>query len=505
MAIIIPSELRPAFPIEGETVKGASSTIWAAPLASAVDALARASRATARLETSDKNLEFIGTAFAVAPTLAAVTGHIAQLMLRKREDGQETFYSLNFFADDSAARTSIGVRVKLIHPYFDFALLEMERGVEADSILQFSARTPEIGEDVALIGYPLYDRRNDIDAVAVLFGDVFGKKRVMPGNVTSASATVKTAEDDVPALAHDASCTSGTSGAPVIQLSTGQVVGVHFAGSYLERNFAVPAWELARDPFLQLSGLQFVGSAPTPPWLPRWKQRLSFVDADIEAASKKRVLPDVPPAKPRAHLLTADDINDVKDILVRAGFGSHFEIRDLFDGLPVELQAELPTAANEGSKLLKCLHNLNRRTGLLDFEKRTPLHVALRAACTVKSTDVGMKTALGKYTAILSAHEQGLKQMSHQAGQGVTSLAVPEAADFRRIATTIARLVRKSIAFPGLTKEELTSPVRNIQITFQGEREGLKMLRDLAPKGRIRPYEVEEKDGEFILTTKEEP
>jgi hypothetical protein len=448
MAIIIPSGQRPAFSPAGETIKGASSTIWSAPLAYATDALARALRATARLETSDKNLEFIGTAFAVTPTLAAVTGHIAQLMLRKREDGKETFYSLNFFADDSDARTSIGAWVKLVHPYFDFALLEMERSVEADSILQFSARIPEIGEDVALIGYPLYDRRNDIDAVTALFGDVFGKKRVMPGRVTSASATVKTGEDEVPALAHDASCTSGTSGAPVIQLSTGQVVGVHFAGAYLERNFAVPAWELARDPFLQVSELQFVGSVLTPPWLSRWKRRLSIVDTKIEAASKKPLLPGIPPAKLSAHLLTADEIDDVKDILVRAGFG---------------------------------------------------------AACTVKKTDAGMKAALEKYYAILSKQEEVLKQTALQPGQGVTSLAIPQGADFRRIATTIARLGEKSIVLDGLTKEELASPVRNIQITFQGEREGLKMLRDLAPRGKIRPYKVEEKEGGLVLIAKEDP
>lgn len=496
---------RPAFPIEGETIKGASSHgAWSQPLASAAEVLARAFRATARLETSNKHLEFIGTAFAVAPTLAAVTGHIAQSMLRKGEDGPEILYHLNFFADESDARTSIGVKVKLIHPYFDFALLEMERAVDADSILHFSSRTPEIGEAIALIGYPLNDLRNDASLLSGLFGGVFGKKRIMPGRVLSSSATAKTAGVDVPALAHDASCTSGTSGAPVIRLATGEVVGVHYAGVYLERNFAVPAWELANDPFLQLSELRFTGSKPSPSWLPLWKSRLSFVDTDIEASGKKSFLPDVPPTKPRAHLLTADDLSEVKEILIRAGFGSDFDVKDLFDGLPVELRAELPSAPTASATILRCLRNLNRRTGLLDFEQRTPLHVALRSACSVKSTDSGMKASLQTYMATLSQHELNLKKATPQVGHGVTSLAIPEAANFRRIATAIARLGKKSVRFVGLAEDELDSPVRPTQITFQGEVEGLKMLRGLSPRRNIRPYDVEENDSVFILKAKEE-
>ncbi|MGY4617622.1 hypothetical protein ACVWZ4_002849 [Bradyrhizobium sp. USDA 4472] len=496
---------RPAFPVEGETVRGASSHgAWSQPLASATEVLSRAFRATARLETSNKDLEFIGTAFAVAPTLAAVTGHVAQSMLRKRDDGPEILYHLNFFADESDARTSIGVRVKLIHPYFDFALLEMERAVKADSILHFSSSTPEIGEEIALIGYPLNDLRNDPSLLAGLFGGVFGKKRIMPGRVLSSSATAKTAGVDVPALAHDASCTSGTSGAPVVRLATGEVVGVHYAGVYLERNFAVPAWELANDPFLQLSELCFTGSKPNPSWLPLWKSRLSFVDADIEAFAKKSFLPDVPPAKSRAHLLTADDLSDVKDILVRAGFGSDFDVKDLFDGLPVELRAELPSASTASATILRCLRNLNRRTGLLDFEHRTPLHVTLRSACSVKSTDAGLKASLQTYMTVLSEHEHNLKMAAPQGGHGITSLAIPEAANFRRIATAIARLGRKSVRFIGLAEDELDSPVRPTQITFQDEVEGLKMLRGLSQRRRIKPYDVAENASEFILKARGE-
>lgn len=518
MAIIIPpdpessriegvilSAERPVFPIEGETIKGvSSSSIWSEPLTTAADKLTCALRATARIETSDVAIPFIGTAFAVTSTLAAVTGHIAQLMLKKRETGSDPVYRLNFYADESNAHASVGVKVKLIHPYFDFALLEMDQSVEAECVLSFASDAPEIGEDIALVGYPLSDPRNDPNSLEGLFGISFGKKRLMPGRVMSASATGLAAGLEVPALLHDASCTSGTSGAPVVRLSTGEVVGVHYAGSYMSHNYAVPAWELARDPFLQLSDLQFVDCPPTPSWLPRWKARLSFVDADVEGARRKSLLPDVPPVKPRAHLLTTDQINELKEILVLAGFGSDLDIKDLFDGLPVELRAELPTASSGSSALIRCLRNLNRRTGLLDFEGRTPLHIALRAACAVKSTDARLKAAIEKYTSILAEHEEHLKRTPPPTEDGAIALSIPAAANFRRIATVIAGLAGKSVSFVGLTEKELQAPVRKTQITFPSELEGLKMLRALAPRAGIRSYGVVESGNEFLLNLKEE-
>ena len=42
-------------------------------------------------------------------------------------------------------------------------------------------------------------------------------------------------------MEHDASTLGGNSGSAVIDLETGEAVGLHFAGSYLQANYAVPA------------------------------------------------------------------------------------------------------------------------------------------------------------------------------------------------------------------------------------------------------------------------
>ncbi|UFX49418.1 serine protease (plasmid) [Bradyrhizobium sp. 41S5] len=486
---IVLASLRPAFPIEGETIKpGPDNPIWSEPLAAAADVLARAVRATARLESSDRDLEFIGTAFAVTPRLAAVTGHIAQLMLQKGE----TSYWLNFASDGAHGDPAVGVKVRLIHPYFDFALLEMDRPVAEDNILSFSARMPSVKEKIALIGYPAKDPRSDPESLAAVFGNNFGKKLLMPGCIVDGPMTAKTAGIDVPALPHDASCVSGTSGAPVVQLSTGLVVGIHYAGWFLQQNFAIPAWELARDPLMLLSGLRFVGAETNPYWMPLWKEKVTILHVDVEAAQAEQPgAGQAPPKKKQGYLLKAVQINEIHALLVGAGFGSKIEIKTLFGALPVEIHAELPNASTESARLLDCLNDLNQRLELLDREDHTSLYVVISSAKTVSTK---LKGALDGYLAALQAEENKLKQ-----AQGLTSIATPKSASFRRVANAISKIGGKPVEFEGWTRGELTAKVGETRITFQNAAEGLQMLRGVAVGNSLRPFAIEERDDKFIL------
>jgi endonuclease G len=64
----------------------------------------------------------------------------------------------------------------------------------------------------------------------------------------------------------------GNSGSALINLETGAVLALHFGGSYLETNYGVPAWELARDGRVVDAGVSFTGSPPggSPPWASWW-------------------------------------------------------------------------------------------------------------------------------------------------------------------------------------------------------------------------------------------
>jgi DNA/RNA endonuclease G (NUC1) len=61
------------------------------------------------------------------------------------------------------------------------------------------------------------------------------------------------------ALTHDSSTLGGNSGSVVVHIDSGEVVALHFAGSYLVANYGVPSAELGRDGRVIDAGVHFSG------------------------------------------------------------------------------------------------------------------------------------------------------------------------------------------------------------------------------------------------------
>ena len=103
---------------------------------------------------------------------------------------------------------------------------------------------------------------------------MFQKKRLQPGNILG-YGYIESYGENVQALTHDISTLGGNSGSAVIDLYTGDVVGLHFAGMQRVANYAVPAWELAQDGRVVDTGVNFVATpqpAVTPPWEHKWQE-----------------------------------------------------------------------------------------------------------------------------------------------------------------------------------------------------------------------------------------
>src|SRR5207253_3798948 len=112
-------------------------------------------------------------------------------------------------------------------------------------------------------------------------GGVYYGKRLQPG-VVRARAKVQSFENQVNAMTHDASTLGGNSGSAIIDVESGEVVALHFAGEYLKANYAVPMYELARDSRVVERKLNFGGSlTPTQDWAPAWRST-GTRDASIE-------------------------------------------------------------------------------------------------------------------------------------------------------------------------------------------------------------------------------
>jgi endonuclease G len=147
--------------------------------------------------------------------------------------------------------------VIMIHPYWDMALLRTE-GLAAHKPLRFSPDPPEkySGELVAVIGYPAFDPRNPADVQNKVFNGIYNVKRLLPGKALG-RRSIQSFGHEVSASMHDASTLGGNSGSAVFHPESDAVLGLHFAGTYLDANFFVPAFELSRDDRIAKAGVKF--------------------------------------------------------------------------------------------------------------------------------------------------------------------------------------------------------------------------------------------------------
>jgi len=95
---------------------------------------------------------------------------------------------------------------------------------------------------VAVIGHPLAGNEGgDAADIPIAFADgELGIKRFMPGLLDDEDPLVH--EDGQQYLKHDCSTLGGASGACLIDLESGKIIGIHTAGHAIDRNRAVPSW-----------------------------------------------------------------------------------------------------------------------------------------------------------------------------------------------------------------------------------------------------------------------
>ncbi|RQR26177.1 DNA/RNA non-specific endonuclease [Burkholderia sp. Bp9142] len=214
-----------------------------------------------RIEFRNHDMAWGGTGWVLEQkkksALVVTNRHVAQIVARRKADGSAVFMrapsgarygaAIDFGEEveskvDDNSRTAELTRVEYLadDTSADVALLRIEAA-------DFKLPTPFqlVGEEVklkkgdlvALIGYPAYDSRNDADAQARYFRDLYEVKRFAPGKILR--------KPDGGILTYDCTSLGGNSGSPVIRLEDGKVVGLHFSGVYGKANTAVSAKTLS--------------------------------------------------------------------------------------------------------------------------------------------------------------------------------------------------------------------------------------------------------------------
>lgn len=190
---------------------------------------------------------FLCTGFLVAPQLLLCPS-FALRYANENEDGSWTIKKglrVRFEIGDASERTVMRI-VQTLRPPRDLwtndntagragpldrlwpVLLELSEPV-ATSPLAIAHKSPEVGQRVCVIGFPFFDARIRSETFAQHFTGSAGEKHVMPGSILRSPGNSWTFD-------HDCFTAGGTGGGPVVDLETGNVVGIHVAATHVSES-----------------------------------------------------------------------------------------------------------------------------------------------------------------------------------------------------------------------------------------------------------------------------
>ena len=194
--------------------------------------------------------DWVGTGWLIENEILITNRHVANEFAE--QEGNRFVFQANLFGEAITARVdfreehlnpeSFEIEVEEIvyvapsgrsHP--DMAVLKVRPHFERElpNPMVLADTDPEDEQRIGVIGYPARDSRNGLVEMDRIFKDIYDVKRFAPGEVMSVGASGQP-------FRHDCTTLGGNSGSPVIDLVSGKVVGLHFAGRFQQANHAVP-------------------------------------------------------------------------------------------------------------------------------------------------------------------------------------------------------------------------------------------------------------------------
>jgi endonuclease G, mitochondrial len=247
---IVMRRTRPVLAIKDNEAKldfvdNQDSEIWKARLTKAKPLLDHAIRAVGRIDLQGARLDWVGTGWLVAENILVTNRHVAREFVTRKGDGF-TFQTgvggsisadVDFLQEIGSPAELVFKLVKPLHveeePGPDLSFFEVEimgGNARLASPIGLAAKVAPT-QNVATIGYPAYDSRiPEPDLMEQIFGNTYNKKRLAPGGVTNVESTL---------ILHNCTTLGGNSGSVVVDLDSGEALGLHFKGSFLAANYAV--------------------------------------------------------------------------------------------------------------------------------------------------------------------------------------------------------------------------------------------------------------------------
>jgi endonuclease G, mitochondrial len=253
----------------------------------AKERLRTVARATGRIECKVDGKLTYATGFLVGDQLLCTNRHVARAFCNGvGTKGLKKFREATVnFTEECERRAPERVEITepvLIHPHWDWALLRIDAPASPRQHLVLDTEIPERldGRAIAVVGHPKRSVSagtiNHQTSLLTCSDGVVrnGVKRIALGKLLSRQSVKDSFGNTCFVLTHNASTLPSNSGSPLVNLSTGRIVGIHAAGEgYLEPNHAVPSYELARDQRVADAGTAFYAVVdPTEEWDEKWRQ-----------------------------------------------------------------------------------------------------------------------------------------------------------------------------------------------------------------------------------------
>lgn len=244
--------LRPCLLIKNNSFNVPESDVWKSRLEPYRKVIERRIPSVGRVEFKfHPRFKWGGTGWLITENLIITNRHVAEIFALQTADGivissnslgTTIEVSIDFNEEYQTDKTSIEATVEQViymadRGYPDVAILKLSSGARTLEPIPISTGNLIANSELAVIGYPAYDPyRNPLKPTDItrIFGDIFEYKRLSPGLLLNEAV-----HDGV--FSHDASTLGGNSGSVVLDIKTGQAVGLHFSGVFHQENYAVSA------------------------------------------------------------------------------------------------------------------------------------------------------------------------------------------------------------------------------------------------------------------------
>ncbi len=265
---IVLTQGRPTLLVQNGTFTPPDSRIWRNVLRLHRTNVENAIARVGRIELHNHfSFDWAGTGWIIADDIVVTNRHVAELFSTPDGSGGFAFASNVVgatygaqvdFREEFQIPVAQEIRVDEIlyvagadEP--DIALLKIASDQALPDPLPLSDVAVADRQEIGVIGYPAFDSRNGLDDMRRLFQDIYDVKRLAPGKVSFPTPNEHY-------FVHDCTTLGGSSGSVVVDLASGQVVGLHFAGTFLQGNFAVRTDSIKRA----LASLSASVSVPAP-------------------------------------------------------------------------------------------------------------------------------------------------------------------------------------------------------------------------------------------------